>query len=644
MGSGSGGDASPINPEYDGVISHWALDNEHGLDYFAGKNHATAYSNVAWSTGKTGGALSLSSGANRYIQIPALEGLSFSDGSSDLPFSVSFWIFPTSNAATKVLVSKRGTTPNAEYQITRNTSGNIAIQIFSEGNTTVFLGGTSAGSATINQWSFVTISYDASGLASGISITINGISQTVTDTSAGSYVGMLASSNLNIYIGASSFSQTSTTCYIGLIEDVTFFNKVLLSDQIASLYNNGNGIALTYTFSDITPYYIVSLVVLASRDNYQLATTIGSGARYLYWSDDGGITWKNRYDWGVQYSGDTPLAGFTITMAHIFSDGTLLFSTSNKIYRSTDKILTITDVTATNVFESDGVTPYTIHTPANATNPGIYFGNINNDPIDYEINGNEIFVWINYCNVELGAAPINVWYTIDNGVNIKSLYTFGQNPQIRDDGSVDGGSTGTLLGDSSNPLICRHGHSCVRNPGTFDWYSCCGDDSSNDEVHWLKHTYDPDNDTWVTTNVATDQSDSSKWKSIIGGIVSGEVYFGGDATNAPAQTECGIFKSSIANIGVSATRICNTGDTSSSSNVYVNSNGKVVATFGPNSDLSGNILIGDNFGSSFELYEISDLVGRGLHRMQPADSRGYVMIRSGGTTGRGWRTVFVKVS
>lgn len=650
-GGGSSSVAPSVNDEYDGVISHWSLNN-HGLDYFAGINNANAYNNSTWVSSIvpniSGVGLEQVSGPNRYITIAPLDlpdgdNTAFDGGSPDLPFSFSFWMYPKSNAALKYIISKQESATKAEYEVFRNTTGTIGFIIYSGGDTTTnYLYARSVGTTTINTLSFITVTYDGSGVIGGLNIYINGTIQTISDQSIGSYVSQLHQSNTGLYIGSKGSSHVTANNFIGTLQSITLFNKVLDQAQVTALYNSGNGVAFVYSFNDgITPYYESAMVVFATRGDYQFATTWGSTARYLYWSDDCGITWKNIYDWGVMYSGSTPLAATTITMAYIFSDGTLIFSTSNKIYRSTNKLVTITDITATNVFEADGVTPYTFHTPANASYPGAYFGAIGYDSRHNQISGNDIFVWTSYCNTALGASPINVWYTIDKGVTIKTLYTFGQNPYERDNGTADGGSTGTLLGDSGNSLITRHGHNCVRDPDSNDWYSCFGDTDSINEVHWLKHTYTPGSDSWSTSIIAQDKGDGTKWKSIIGGIYNGEVYFGSDAT-AGTEPELGVFKTTFANIGVSATRIIDT-DSNLVSGLYVGDNGNMVITHAHPDPLRDSIRIASGFGSNNTVYpinEVADIYFVGIH---PPDSRGYVKIGTGNIAGYGKRTIFVKV-
>ena len=64
-------------------------------------------------------------------------------------------------------------------------------------------------------------------------------------------------------------------------------------------------------------------------------------------------------------------------------------------------------------------------------------------PNTWDVGGVEMLVWGNYCNVYGGAAPVNIYYSTDQGKTVKIAYSFGQNPNNRDDGSGGGGTSAT---------------------------------------------------------------------------------------------------------------------------------------------------------------------------------------------------------
>ena len=234
-----------------------------------------------------------------------------------------------------------------------------------------------------------------------------------------------------------------------------------------------------------------------------------------------------------------------ITYSHIFNDGTVLFGTREKLYLCRKKLKSYKEII---VKDTDGK-DYLPHTPKNPDNPGWYFHNLIG--VDsWIVNGKEMLVWGNYCNVAGGGTPVNIYYTVDNGETIKIAYSFGQNPYFTDNGSPGGGLEGNLLGNPANPVICRHVHSVAYNPSEDAFYACTGDikrPNSIEECHWLRGTYDSVNDKWDWKVIITDSS-NTRYKSGSITFVDGRMYWASDA-NGPEPWDRGIFSCDPADIG-----------------------------------------------------------------------------------------------
>ena len=233
-----------------------------------------------------------------------------------------------------------------------------------------------------------------------------------------------------------------------------------------------------------------------------------------------------------------------ITYSHIFNDGTVLFGTREKLYLCKKKLKSYKEII---VKDTDGK-DYLPHTPKNPDNPGWYFHALTGAD-SWIINGKEMLVWGNYCNVIGGATPVNIYYTTDNGKTVKIAYSFGQNPYFTDNGSPGGGPEGNLLGNPDNPIICRHIHSVAYNPAEDAFYACTGDGNRPKgwECHWLRSTYDSAKDKWDWEVILT-ESLNSRYKA--GGIsfVDGQMYWASDA-NGPEPWDRGIFRCNPADIG-----------------------------------------------------------------------------------------------
>ena len=200
----------------------------------------------------------------------------------------------------------------------------------------------------------------------------------------------------------------------------------------------------------------------------------------IFLSEDNGRTWSIR-------------AAFedakNITFSCILKNGNILFATRTKLYLSTDNLKTHKEII---VKDQDG-NDYLPHAPQDLDRPGWYF-----HPLDgvhtFEVDGQEILVWGNYCNVLGGPVPVNIYYSTDQGETVKIAYSFGHNPSFQNTDA----KTGKPLGNPNNPVMCRHIHSVAYNPAEKAFYACTGDhDRENQhECHWMRGTYDSSEDTW----------------------------------------------------------------------------------------------------------------------------------------------------
>jgi len=280
------------------------------------------------------------------------------------------------------------------------------------------------------------------------------------------------------------------------------------------------------------------------------------------------------------------------------------------------------------VKDADGA-DYIPHTPQNADYPGWYF-----HPLDgvhtWDVNGVEMLVWGNYCNVLGGAVPVNIFYSTDSGQTVKIAYAFGQNPYYRDNGSR-GGSTGTLLGDPDNPVICRHMHCVAYNPDENAFYACTGDRETPEghECHWLRGTYDAEKDKWHWKVIVSDAS-NSRYKC--GGInfVDGKCYWVADA-NGPKPHDRGIFRCDPADIANPDAHTMLFNPEYESANMVIQDGVILSSHYAPASPYHTGFIISLDMGKTWAQYDLKEFGKRSPLRFNRKNSDGWfrVDLRSG---------------
>jgi len=263
------------------------------------------------------------------------------------------------------------------------------------------------------------------------------------------------------------------------------------------------------------------LYIDSQRDNRAFAFRQGT----ILLSEDNGSTWP--------HTAEFPEAS-KITWSCFLKNGNIVFATFNKLYLSTDKLKTVEQIT---VKDRDG-SEYLTHAP------GWYFHTLDGVHT-WDVDGKEILVWGNYCNVIGGPAPVNIYYSTDQGRTVKIAYSFGVNPSYQRKRAKEG----SLLGDPNNPVIARHIHSVAYNPAEKAFYACTGDHGTGAkrECHWLRGVYDQKRDAW-SWKVLVSSISNSRYKS--GGInfVDGKLHWAADANVGKAPFDHGIFRCDPADI------------------------------------------------------------------------------------------------
>jgi len=355
----------------------------------------------------------------------------------------------------------------------------------------------------------------------------------------------------------------------------------------------------------------------SQRDNKAFAYAGGT----IFLSEDNGRTWP--------HSSAFPEAG-KITFSHILKNGNILFATGANLYLSTDNLKTCRQIT---VKAADG-SDYLPHKPQKAEHPGWYFHTLPGI-VSWDIGGKEMLVWGNYCNVIGGATPVNIYYSTDNGQTVKIAYAFGQNPYNRDNGSPGGGATGTPLGNSSNPVICRHIHTVAYHPAENAFYACTGDHDKQiekknvHECHWLRGTYDAAKDQW-DWKVLVSTNSNTRYKS--GGIsfADGKVYWISDA-NGPKPHDRGIFRCDPADVANPEKHEMLFNPQVESGNMIIQDGVILASHCAPASPMATGFIVSSDMGKTWVQYDLKECGRRSPTRFHEKNSEGWfrVDLRSG---------------
>ena len=174
-------------------------------------------------------------GTDDYVNVTDADNLSFGNGTTDSPFSISAWVNMTD--ATRFYVVSKGLvfSTNYEYLLNTNASDKLGLYIY-DSSTNGRKGRLydTALTSYENQWIHICGTYNGNGFATGLKLYINGTQVDDVNSNSGSYIAM-ENGNRPLNIG-----RTETGVYsYGKIDEVAIFNAELSSTDVTAIYNSG---------------------------------------------------------------------------------------------------------------------------------------------------------------------------------------------------------------------------------------------------------------------------------------------------------------------------------------------------------------------------------------------------------------------
>jgi hypothetical protein len=185
-------------------------------------------------------------GTGDYISISDHDDFTFSDGSSDKPFSIQAWIKIEDTATDEgTIISKYNANTDAEWLFWQD-NGVIRLNLYDNNESpptvnAIKLTGDSA-SLTNDTWHHVVVTYDGSESHTGITAYVDGLLISATTEQSNTYNGMV-NTTVPVWIGG-SYSQTID--FEKRIASVAVFTKELTAAEVLELYNDGKVMNLEY--------------------------------------------------------------------------------------------------------------------------------------------------------------------------------------------------------------------------------------------------------------------------------------------------------------------------------------------------------------------------------------------------------------
>jgi hypothetical protein len=199
-----------------------------------------------YGTGKVGNAINFGNDATlRYVNIPDNNDFSFTNGTTDLPFTISMWVnFSAFNSVGSWFINKRSALNNGndEWQFVFF-QNRVQFYKFQFNNNSIFQNiASSLNPFLLNTWYHICYTDSGSGAVGSGKLYINGsLNTAINANSGGTYTRMNNGTNLT-RIGVNSFNPLEINLkHKGLIDELAIWkNRELTATEVAELYTKGN--------------------------------------------------------------------------------------------------------------------------------------------------------------------------------------------------------------------------------------------------------------------------------------------------------------------------------------------------------------------------------------------------------------------
>lgn len=171
-------------------------------------------------------------GVSDYLEIADSDSLSFGNGSSDSPFSISTWVNMTDASVFRIL--SKYTSSAKEYLLATDSTDKIVFSLYDDST-----GGrlsrkyNTALTSLQGQWIHLTATYDGTTNLSGLKIYLNGFQVDDSNNQSGTYDSMENTSQI-VEIG-----KLTTTNANGMIDETSIFDYELTSANVSTIYGSG---------------------------------------------------------------------------------------------------------------------------------------------------------------------------------------------------------------------------------------------------------------------------------------------------------------------------------------------------------------------------------------------------------------------
>lgn len=235
-----------------GLVAYWPFEEDASsgdvtaVDWTGRGNDLTSNNSVLSTTGKVGLGRDIIGANSEYLSRSSNTDLQFGDGA----WTIACWVYvPSTPDQASAFIIGKDTSGGREFNLTVTvaaaTNGNkFSADIWqSNGTRLIPQGPVSVHASFVNRWYHVAIVHDGAGVVSGYQNgeLFSGTNSFPTQTRGAGLTFNATATPFNVGRRSFSGSPLHSTC---IVDELAKWSRALSAAEIATLWNNGNGIDL----------------------------------------------------------------------------------------------------------------------------------------------------------------------------------------------------------------------------------------------------------------------------------------------------------------------------------------------------------------------------------------------------------------
>lgn len=227
------------------LVAYYAFENN-ANDLSGNGHNGSLIGSPTFVSGKNGNAINFGNNDNlNYIDIADNNDFSFTNGTTDVPFTISLWVkFSSFSSIGNWLVSKRNTTTGGDEWQFCYSSNRLIFNKFQFNNNSIYQEILSTlNPFSLNTWYHLCYTDSGSGTVGSGKLYINGILNVAINQNVGVTYTRMNNGTSITRIGRNSWNLDDNRLkHRGLIDELAIWkNRDLNATEVAELYNSGVG-------------------------------------------------------------------------------------------------------------------------------------------------------------------------------------------------------------------------------------------------------------------------------------------------------------------------------------------------------------------------------------------------------------------